>query len=363
MSQGADDDTERNLDPTPQKLEKAREKGEFARSTDISVAASYAGLLLGSLAIGSQTIDDAGAALAVLIDQSDSLSTLFFEGAPSAPFGGILITVGMALAPWLMFPFLLVLASILVQRAFVVTVSKLQPKLSRISLISNAKNKFGRSGLFEFFKSFVKLVLYSVCLGIFLNRNLPEIVVSMAYGPRAVAQLMLEMCAGFLIITVVISGLIGLIDMVWQHFEHRRKNQMSHKEIADETKESEGDPYIKQQRRMRAQEAANSQMMADVPGADVILMNPTHYAIALKWSREPGTAPVCVAKGIDEIALRIRDIGLEAGVPLHRDPPTARALYATAEIGEEIDPLHYAPVAAAIRFAEEMRQKAKGKTH
>jgi flagellar biosynthesis protein FlhB len=134
---------------------------------------------------------------------------------------------------------------------------------------------------------------------------------------------------------------------------------MSRKELMDETKDAEGDPHMKQQRRQKGQELAMNQMMADVPEADVVLVNPTHYAVALKWSRMPGAAPVCVAKGIDEMALAIRKKAIEAGVPVHSDPPTARALFASVAIGQEIPEKTYRAVAAAIRFAEEIRQKAR----
>jgi flagellar biosynthetic protein FlhB len=101
-------------------------------------------------------------------------------------------------------------------------------------------------------------------------------------------------------------------------------------------------------------------MLADVKGADVIIVNPTHYAVALKWSRTKGAAPICVAKGVDEIAAKIREKAAEAGVPLHSDPPTARAIFATVGLGEQILPEHYRAVAAAIRFAERMRKRVKG---
>ncbi|PSL15720.1 EscU/YscU/HrcU family type III secretion system export apparatus switch protein, partial [Shimia abyssi] len=120
-----------------------------------------------------------------------------------------------------------------------------------------------------------------------------------------------------------------------------------------------GDPHIKQQRRQRAQEIATNQMLSDVPSADVIIVNPTHYAVALKWNRAPGEAPVCVAKGVDEVAKSIRECAHDAGVPIKSDPPTARALHAIVEIGHEVPPDLYRPVATAIRFAEAMRQKAK----
>ena len=116
---------------------------------------------------------------------------------------------------------------------------------------------------------------------------------------------------------------------------------------------------MKQERRARAQAIASQQMMADVPTADVIIVNPTHYAVALKWTRAPGTAPVCVAKGVDEIALRIREVAMEAAVPIHSTPPTARALHSVTKVGDEVAPEHYQAVAAAIRFADKMRVRAR----
>ncbi|MEX0337809.1 MAG: flagellar biosynthesis protein FlhB, partial [Arenibacterium sp.] len=344
MSASGSEDTERNLEPTPQKLQKAREKGEVARSTDISVAASYAGLLIATLAVGSAMVQQFGLSMSVLIDQSDTLSRLMFDGAATPMFGGIILESAHALLVWFAVPFALVFVSIVAQRALVFTPEKIKFKASRISLIGNAKNKFGRNGLFEFSKSFVKLVLYSLCLGLFLNAHLESIVVSVKTGSHSVVLLMAELGVGFLFIALIIATVIGGVDTIWQHVEHRRKNRMSHKEIADETKESEGDPHIKQHRRMRAQATAGNQMMAEVPTADVILINPTHYSVALRWSREPGTAPECVAKGVDEIALKIREIADAEGVPIHRDAPTARAVYATTDIGAEIAAEHYGPV-------------------
>jgi flagellar biosynthetic protein FlhB len=130
----------------------------------------------------------------------------------------------------------------------------------------------------------------------------------------------------------------------------------------DEQKESEGDPHFKGQRRQRGIGIAMNQMLADVAKADVVIVNPTHYAVALSWNRGSTRAPVCVAKGTDEIAARIREMAAEHAVPIRRDPPTARALYASVEIGEEIGREHFRAVAAAIRFAEGLRRKARGAT-
>jgi len=167
------------------------------------------------------------------------------------------------------------------------------------------------------------------------------------------------MMVEFMSVVLLIALAIGAVDYVWQHFDPMRKNRMSHREVRDEHKQHEGDPHMKQERRQRATRIAGEQMMADVPEADVVIVNPTHYAVALKWSRLPGAAPVCVAKGVDHVALAIRDMALSSGVPVRHDPPTARALHATTAIGQEIAPDHYRAVAAAIRFAETMRRKAR----
>ncbi|WP_291728112.1 flagellar type III secretion system protein FlhB [Leisingera sp. F5] len=358
---GQDDDSDKSFEPTEQKLRKAREKGEVAKSTDLSVAAAYLGLIIAVYTAGSSSVEGIGTALMAFLDQPDKLAPLFFEGPAAAPVGGVIGSTVRPALPWFLVPFALVLLSIVGQRALVFAPSKLEPKLSRISLISGAKNKFGRSGLFEFFKSFVKLVLYSICLGVYLSYRLPDMIASSGTGPQSVVLMLSQLAMEFLFLALLIALSIGIVDAAFQHAEHHRKNMMSRKEIQDEMKESEGDPHMKGQRRQRGLQIAMGQMMADVPKADVVVVNPTHYAVALQWSREKGSAPVCVAKGVDEVAAAIRRVANENGVPIHSDPPTARALHATIEIGGEILEEHYAPVAAAIRFAEEMRKRAKGK--
>lgn len=356
---GEDDDSDKTFDPTPQKLLEARKKGEIAKSADLQTAASYAGLTLAFLALGAYMVQSLGSQLQTMLDQPDRLSRLMFEGGPNAPLGSVLWHSALALIPVFTLPALAVLGTILAQRAFVVAPSKLQPKLSRISLLENAKQKFGRSGFFEFGKSFAKLLIYSAFLAAFLNARMPEMISVVHSAPGIVVQLLAELCIAFLMVVVLVSACIGAIDALWQHQEHIRKNRMSRKEIMDEAKNSEGDPHLKQERRARAQAIAAQQMMADVPEANVIIVNPTHYAVALKWAREAGTAPICVAKGVDDTAMRIRETAMEAGVPIHSNPPTARALFAVTDIGHEIPPDHYQAVAAAIRFAEQMRDRAR----
>ena len=295
----------------------------------------------------------------LFIDRSSDLAPLLLGDGGRTLAGGMMIHFVAAIAPWLLLACGGGDAGYSGPTQFHCKRKKLQPKLDRISPLANLKNKFGRNGLFEFAKSFVKLCVISLVLGpIFLAYRWPQLMQTMALEATLGATVMLQMSVGFLAAVVGIGALIGIVDFIWQSFEHLRKNRMSHQELKDEAKQTEGDPYFKQERRERGRAIATNRMLADVPEADVVIVNPEHYAVALSWDRNPGSAPVCVAKGTDHIALRIREIATEAGVPLHRDPPTARALHATTELGEQIAPEHYRAVAAAIRFAETMRRKA-----
>ena len=358
---GPEDESSKTFDATPQKLLEARKKGEIAKSNDLLTAAGYAGLLVALLMAGGTGMREAGTSLMVMVDQATELAPSFFSDDAKSPMAGLMVPVISGLGPLFALPAAGVILAIFAQRALVFAPSKLTPKLSRISILANAKNKFGRDGIFEWAKSFTKLVLYSAVMAAFITTRLPDMIGVLHTSPHLVLLLLSELCIAFLFITVLISGSIGAVDAVWQHFAHLRKNRMSHKEIMDETKNSEGDPHMKQERRQRAMSISQNQMMADVPKADVVIVNPTHYAVALKWSRQPNEAPVCVAKGVDEIAKAIREAAQTAGVPIHSDPPTARSLHATTEIGAQIAPDFYRAVAAAIRFAETMRQRAKGR--
>lgn len=359
MSDGSNDD-DKQFEPTQKKLDDARKKGEIARSTDLNTAASYSGILLVAVAMGAATISSFGELLASMLGNADRVSKTFFQDSAHAISGGVFQVLMTSAGPWFLVPGLIVLLSILAQRSFIVAPEKLTPKLSRISPLSNAKNKFGRSGLFEFGKSFFKLLIYSIVLAFFLKNKLPEILGTVHLNPAMATSVLLRLVVEFLSIVLIIALSIGAVDFLWQKAEHTRKNMMSRKEITDEAKQSEGDPHVKQQRRQKGYEIAMNQMLADVPEADVVIVNPEHYAVALKWDRKAGAAPVCVAKGVDEIAARIREAAAEGAVPIHRDPPTARLLFANVEVGQEIWPEHYQAVAAAIRFAEKLRGKAKG---
>ena len=354
-----EEDSDKQFEPSQKKLDDARLRGEVAKSNDIITAASYGGILFLLASFGPGAVEKMAGALSIILAQSDQLAEDFFTGSKSAIMGSILEQAFWGLVPWFFFPMILALLAVLSQRALVFAPSKLKPKLNRISVISGLKNKFGRQGLFEFAKSMVKLLIYSFILISFLVAKMDEIVGFISLPPRLIV---LELGQILLLLTVLVfavSTILGLVDFIWQKAEHIRKNRMSRKEMMEELKQSEGDPHFKQQRRQRAQDIAMNKMLADVVDADVVIVNPTHFSVALNWDRLSGRAPVCVAKGVDEIAAKIREIAWENSVPVHSDPPTARALYAGVKIGEEIQPEHYRAVAAAIRFAEDIRGKAR----
>lgn len=357
MSQ--EDGAERSHEATEQKLQEARRKGEIVKSQDVMVAAAYLGALL-CLAlvaprIGAGLIDMGGS----MLQDAERLSRPLVEGGPGRAadvLQRMLWITLLAVAPAAG----LVLAAIVAQQAFVVAPSKLVPKLSRISILANARNKFGPTGLFEFAKSATKMAAYMGLLVYVLWANLDRVIASAALDPRKVAAMLPQELSSFLIAVVLVASSIAAVDYFWQRHSHLAKNRMTRQEVLDETKQSEGDPHLKAKRRQRAQEIATNTMLKDVPDAAVILVNPTHYAVALKWSPLDPTPPMCVAKGVDQVAARIRAIAEEHDIPIFSDPPTARALHASLDIGEAIDREHFAAVAAAIRFAQEMRKKAGG---
>jgi flagellar biosynthesis protein FlhB len=353
-----EDESDKEHEASQQKLDRARKDGDIPRSVDLQTAVATGAFLLALISLGAWAVERSGSAAMVLIDQADRLSSLITAGG-SAPLGGILVAVaGPPLALLLLAP-VLVLALLVATRGFVLAPGKLAPKLSRISPIATAGHKFGVEGLAEFAKSTLKLGLVSLILYAFLAARLEEILSSLYLTPAMSGALMARLTLHFLAIVFVVQLALGAVDLVWQVARHRQRNRMSRKEVMDEYKESEGDPHLKSARRQRAQEVAANRMLSDVATANVVVVNPTHYAVALRWDRSKGGAPVCVAKGVDEIAGKIRERAAEHGVPIHSDPPTARAIHATVEIGDEIRVEHYRAVAAAIRFAEAMRKRAR----
>jgi flagellar biosynthetic protein FlhB len=358
MSEEEDNSDDKEHDASPQRLIEARKKGDIPRSADLLMAASTAGFVLALVGLGGWAMTEAGSAGMVLLDQSDRLSRLMTTGA-TAPLGGMLLAFAGPPLALMLLPPVVVIALVVATRSFLVTPDRILPKLSRISPVATAKHKFGAEGMVEFAKSTLKLCLVSVILYAFLAVRFEDVMATIYLTPAMSTALLARLTIEFLLLILLITVVLGGVHYLWQVHLHRQRNRMSRKEMMDEFKESEGDPHFKAARRQRAQEVATNRMLADVERADVVVVNPTHYAVALRWERGKGGAPVCVAKGVDEIARVIRARAAEHGIPIHSDPPAARAIYATVDLGQEVRAEHYRAVAAAIRFADAMRRKAR----
>jgi flagellar biosynthesis protein FlhB len=350
MSEENDD---KPFEASDQKLRKAREKGDIPRSAELNVAAMYLGAWL-AFAVG--------AGFAVKAWLSMATRALGAEGWMPGTTGAIAAALGHY-AGWAVLglsavPSLVILVALIGSRGLVFAPQKLAFDLNRINPMKTAAQKFGKSGLVNFAISLGKVAL--VCVGgwLLFRDLLGHLAASPLAGDRWIADLGV-LLGRVLMLALAVSVLFAGLDMGWQWFDHRRRNRMSRKEMEDEYKDSEGDPHFKAARRQRAIDIATRQMLADVGRADVVIVNPTHYAVALEWKRGSGRAPVCLAKGTDEVAARIRERARENRVPIFSDPPSARAIHATVEIGQEIRREQFAAVAAAIRFAEKMREKAR----
>ena len=358
----SEDDTssgEKSYEPTPQKLEQARKKGDIPRSMDLSSAAAFIGLFLALSLFGYTSVIQSSEVLASFLSLPDQLSGVVLAEGGKAAVGPIMWQWIVLVLPLFALPFFAALLTLAAQRAIIFSPDKITPKLSRISIISNAKNKYGLDGIVQFIKSTVKLIAVSLALVWLFRDRWEEFVGAISESKFALASLIASTVLALLFVTCVIYSIIALADYMWQRQSHHNKMRMTHQEMKDEHKQSEGDPFVKAQRRQKGFDIATNQMLQDVPDANVVIVNPKHFAVALSWSRAKGEAPICVAKGVDEIAARIREIANENAVPLYRDPPTARSLHATCDIGAQIEEKDYKAVAAAIRFADNLREKLK----
>lgn len=351
-------DVEREHEPTQKRLDDARKRGDVPRSADLATAGALSGLVLGLLVTGPAAIEAAGSAGAGLLSEADRLGPDFLASGRTA-LGSVLAQLIVPFLPLFLLPLVAAILAVIAQRGLIFAPEKLAPQLSRISPLTAAKHKFGREGWFEFAKSAAKLIVVCLLTASLAIRHGDDIFLSLQLGPGQAAALLLQVVVEFLGLALLIALVFGGADFGWQWLQHRRRNRMSRQEMVDEHKDSDGDPHMKGHRRQRGREIALSQMLQDVAKADVIIVNPTHYAVALKWKRGDRTAPICVAKGVDDVAARIREKAAELGIPIHRDPPTARAIHATVEVGAPIRPEHFKSVAAAIRFSETMRKKAR----
>jgi flagellar biosynthetic protein FlhB len=360
MAGEKDTTQERSLEPTAYKLEQARRRGEVPQSRDATTLGLYLGLLVALIGFAPDMALDLGGALLPFLERPDGLVALETVGALAGATAGAGHGVLAALAPILLLPALGVVLALIAQQAFVVAGERVRPKWSRLSLLANARQRFGPKGLVEFAKTLLKLGAVTAVVGLVIWSGLEGILVLSGSDARALGPSLLDVTNRILLPLLAVSGLIAAADVVWQRFDHLRHQRMTHEELKEEQKHTEVDVHLKQARRERAVAIATNRMLRDVPGADVVITNPTHYAVALRWDRtRAGAAPQCVAKGIGEIALRIKEIAREHGIAAYEDRPLARSLYELVEIGEEIRVEHYRAVAAALHYAARQRARRR----
>jgi flagellar biosynthetic protein FlhB len=349
---------ERSLEPTARKLEQARRRGEVPQSRDVTTFGLYVGLLVALAGFAGGMALDLGGSLLPFLDQPDQLLALQTPGALIGITAGASLDVLVGIAPLLLLPALGVVLALIAQQAFVFAGERIHPKWNRLSLIGNARQRFGPKGLVEFAKTLLKLLAVTVVVALVVWSSIDQILVLARSDAGVLGPRLLEMTERILLPLLALTAVIAAADYIWQRFDHLKRQRMSHQELKEEQKHTEVDPHLKQSRRERAVAIATNRMLRDVPTADVVVTNPTHYAVALRWDRaRVGAAPHCVAKGADEIALRIRQIAQEHGVVAFEDRPLARSLYHLVEIGEEIRVEHYRAVAAALNYAGRQRDQ------
>jgi flagellar biosynthesis protein FlhB len=249
------------------------------------------------------------------------------------------------------------LAGHVLQARPTLTAEKLKPDFSKLSIPAGLSRMFGMEGWANLLKGLVKLVIVGLAIWTQLwpeRGLLDEILTQSPAGVMAdMNHLLFKILIAALSALLVIAGL----DYAFQYMRFMRRNRMSKQEVKEEFRQNEGDPAIKAKVRQIRQERARKRMMTKVPEATVVITNPTHYAIALKYESGKTAAPICVAKGVDQLALRIRAMAEEHGVPVIENPPLARALHASVEVDEAIPAEHYKAVAQVIGFVLKLNGK------
>jgi flagellar biosynthetic protein FlhB len=342
------DDSQKTEAPSQRRLEEARSKGQLVASREVATCLLFAAsaMLCVSLAPGSaRSLAAAGRlflaeAPALRLDGGD-LPRLLLEVLALAGPAVILALLVLMAAP--------VVAAV-IQNAVVWTSEPLHPKLERISPLAGTKRLFSLNALLELGKSLGKIAVVSAAMGWLLGPEVPAIVASSGLAPGPFLAFVADLVFRALALLAVVAALVAGMDYAHQRFSFLQRMRMSRQELRDELKQSEGDPHIRQRLRALRLERARRRMMADVPRATVVITNPTHVAVALRYVGGETAAPEVLAKGIDAVALRIRGVAAASGIPIVENPPLARALHAACDIGDVIPPAHYQAVAEVISY-------------
>ncbi len=348
-----DDDAQKTEDPTDKRKDKSRSDGDVASSQEIKSWMSLVGGAFALLVLAPGVATDLRNIGAKFIESPEAIP--LDQGHLHSIFTQVLIDTAIAVAPVLLLLMLLAFLSSILQTGLIWAPKKITPELSKISPLKGLKRMFSLRSVNEFAKGLLKLALVTLVgltvaapfmtdLSLFIERSLGDML-----------ERLLIISVWFTLASVGVMAVIASIDFVYQKYSQKKQLMMSKQEVKDENKQSEGDPQVKARIRQIRYERAQQRMMASVPEADVIITNPTHYAIALKYKMEDMRAPVLVAKGVDSLAFRIREVAEENEIPIVENPPLARALYAAVELDEEVPEEHYMAVAEVIGYVMRMR--------
>ncbi|MBX9616000.1 MAG: flagellar biosynthesis protein FlhB [Caulobacteraceae bacterium] len=355
MAEDADPES-KTEEASPHKLEQARKKGDVAKSADVAPALS----LLGASAV---IIMGGG-----YFSTSMAESLLPFIAMPHLLMGGLDAGAGVEIgmnALWAIAPFLgaVMLATIVggvsgnvLQSGLLFSAEGIKPKWKKVSPMAGLKRIYGPDGLMQFGQTLLKLVAVSIVCWMVMKPHAREFETMAAMSPAAILPLARDMLVALLMSTLVFLAISAGGDFLWQKMRFAKRQRMSKEEVKEEHKQSEGDPHIKAKLRQIRMQRSRQRMMQNVPGATVIVTNPTHYSVALRYEPDKGdAAPVCVAKGVDAVALRIREMAREHNVPIVENVPLARALYAAVDIDEIIPREHFEAAAKVIGFVMQKR--------
>jgi flagellar biosynthesis protein FlhB len=352
----AENDTsqqERTEQPTAKRLQQARERGQVPRSTDLTAAAvllvAGGALLLAGRYSGGQLHAVMRAGLSFRREQALDESLALATFAQAALHGAL------ACAPVWALTILTAIAAPMGLGGRSFSLEALAPDFTRLSPAAGFARMFSIRGAVELAKAFAKFLLLAVVTLVFMWSHRNQIM-TLGAEPTAVAITHAASMTGMALMLLAGGlGLIAAVDVPWQLFQYYRQLRMSRAEVREEMRESEGAPEIKGRIRNLQRELARRRMMQEVPKADVVVVNPTHFSVALRYDETRMRAPIVVAKGQDLIALRIREVAKESAVPVVEAPPLARALHRHVEIGAEIPTSLYVAVAQVLTYITQLR--------
>jgi flagellar biosynthesis protein FlhB len=342
------DAASRTEEPTPRKLQQARERGEVVKTPDLASLASLAAAASVVALAGGRLCSNLVVALRPFLAAPDTM-VLGGQGGVHVMYMAI-----MAAAPTMVAVFAAACAAgvgaNLLQTGFTFTPEKLAFDPGKLSPAAGFKRVFGLDGAMQFVKSLVKVSLTGALGWWVLKPHVPELENLSGMEPIAMIAFAVDILRRLVFAVAAFLLVIAGADWFWQRQRFMARMRMSKEEIKEDFRQAEGDPHIKARQKQLRNERARRRMIQAVPEATVVVMNPTHYAVALKYDANETPAPMCVAKGMDSLALKIREIAEAAGVPVIEDPPLARALYAAVDVDEIIPSAHYEAVARIIGF-------------